>query len=112
MYPITRRYRVYHLDLHTATLSGKWYVEWILASIKLLSQNAGAFVFSDVNFTKVYLSDSKQQMPANMSSNDFCKYVGIPENLKSDKAPEFYGRHSEFLKSAKLKGIYFSYAAP
>ena len=48
--PITRRYRVYHLDLHTSILSGKWNADWISAGTKWLSQNAGDFVFSERNF--------------------------------------------------------------
>ena len=41
VYPITRRYRVYHLDLHTSILAGKWYVYCILDGTKSLAQNAG-----------------------------------------------------------------------
>ena len=51
-------------------------------------------------------------MSANMSLNDFCNNVIIPENLKIDKAPELCGQNSEFLKSAKRKGIYLNYAEP
>ena len=57
-------FRVDHLDLHTARLAGKWYVDWISSGTKLLVHNAGAFVFSDRNSTEVYPSESKQQMPA------------------------------------------------
>ena len=69
-------------------------------------------MFSDETFTKVYLSEYKQQMPANMSLNDFCNDVGITENLKSDRTPEFSGKNSEFLKYFKQKGIELSYAEP
>ena len=41
VHPISRRYRVYHLDLHTSILAGKWNVDWILAGTKSLAQNAG-----------------------------------------------------------------------
>ena len=47
-----------------------------------------------------------------MSLNDFCNYVGILEKLKSDKSPELCGRNSEYLKYAKQKGIYMTYAEP
>ena len=60
--PIIRRYKVDHLDLHTARLAGKWYVYWILASAKSLACNAGYFVFSDGDFTEVYPSESNQQV--------------------------------------------------
>ena len=68
---ITRRYRVYHLDLHTDRFSGKWYVDWISAGTKYLAQNERAFVFSDGTFTEAYPSDPKQQVPKNMSLNYF-----------------------------------------
>ena len=47
-----------------------------------------------------------------MYLNDSCNDVGITYNLKSDKAPEFYGWNSEFLKSAKQKGMDLTYAEP
>ena len=70
------------------------------------------FFFSDGNFTEVYSSDTKQQVPLNMDLNDFCNGVVIPEKLKSDRAPECFGRKSEFLEYAKQKGIYLTYAEP
>ena len=47
-----------------------------------------------------------------MYLNDFCNDVGIPENLKSDRGPEFCRRKSEFVKYAKQKGIYLTYVEP
>ena len=82
-------------------MAGKWYVEWILANTKLLAYNVVAFVLSNGTFKKVYPSESKQKMPSNMTLNYFCNDVGIPENLKSDRSPEFCGRNYEFLKYAK-----------
>ena len=112
VHPIKRRYRIDHLDLHTSILAGKWYVDWISAGTKLLAQNAGDFVFSNGTFTKVYRNDSKQQIPANKSLNDFFNNVGIPEKIRSDRAPEFCGWNSEFLKYAKRKVIDLTYTEP
>ena len=112
MHPINRRYRVYHLDLHTAILAGKYYSDWILAGTKSLSQNAGDFLFSDGTFAEVYLSEFKQKVTENMSLNDFCNNVGVSEKIKSDRAPELCRRNSEFLKYAKQKEIYLTYAEP
>ena len=47
-----------------------------------------------------------------MSLNYFCNYVGIPENIKIDRDPEFCGHNSEFMKSAKRKGIDLTYYEP
>jgi len=92
-YPIikTKRYSVNHLDLHlhTARLTGKWYIYWISARTKSLSQNVGAFIFSDKTFTGVYPSKSNQQIPSMISLNDFSNDAGIPDKLKSNQAPEF-----------------------
>ena len=43
---------------------------------------------------------------------EFCSDVGIPEKLKSDRAPEFCGRDSEFLRNARSKGIDLTYSEP
>ena len=61
---------------------------------------------------EVYPSESNQQVPANMSLNDFCNDVGITNNIKSDRAPEFCGRNSELILSDKQKIIDLTYAEP
>ena len=103
VHTIPRRYIVDCLDIHTARLSGKWYVDWISAGTKSLDQNSGYLVLYGVTFTEVYPSDSNQQVPVHMYLNYFCNYVGIPEKLESDRDPELFGRNFEFLKSAKQK---------
>ena len=42
----------------------------------------------------------------------FCEDVGIPDNLNSDRASEFYGQESSYLKLAKDKRINLTYADP
>ena len=39
----------------------------------------GYFVLSNRTFTKVYPNESKQQMPEDMSLNDFCNNIEITE---------------------------------
>ena len=63
-------------------------------------------------FTEVYPSENNKQVPANMSLNDFCNDVGEPHKLKSDRAPEFCGRSTQFLANAKKRGIDLTYAEP
>ena len=111
-HPIHRRYRVDHLDLHSSRLRGKWYVDWMASRTKSIQSNKGAFIYTNGAFTEAYPSETNQQIPANASLNDFCHDVGIPEKLASDRAPEFCGRNSEFLKNAKGKGIDLTYAEP
>ena len=97
VHPITRWCIVYHLDLHTARLVGKWYVDWVLAGTTFLAQNAGAFVFSVRNFHQI--------LSQLLKTKNAC-------NLKSDRAPEFCGWNSEFLKSSKQKGLDLNYTEP
>lgn len=112
IHPITRRYRVNHLDLHSSRLAGQWYVDWLSAGTISLAQNRGAFIYSNGTFTEVYPSESNKQAPATTSLREFCEDVGVPEKLKSDRAPEFCGRNTEYHKVARRKGINLTYAEP
>ena len=111
-HPIHRRYRVDHLDLHSNRLKGKWYVDWMPSKTRSITQCTGSFVYTNGEFTQVYPKESNTAEYANMSLNEFCADVGIPEKLKSDRAPELCGRQSAFLHNAKKKGIDLTYAEP
>ena len=82
------------------------------ARTKSLSQNTGAFVYSNGSMTEVFPMSNHSNVSAATSLKEFCEDVGIPEQLKSDRAPEFCGRNSEFLKLAKKKTIELTYAEP
>ena len=110
--PIHKRYRVNHLDLHSSKLKGQWYIDWIKAAYKSLDQKAGAFVISNGTFTASYPTEDNKSPKAKISLNEFCQDVGVPEKLKSDRAKEFCGRGSDFLKTAQGKGIDLTYAEP
>lgn len=112
VHPITRRYRVNHLDLHSSRLAGQFYVDWLSAGTKSLRQNTGAFIYSNGLFTESYPAESNVQANATASLREFCEDVGVPEKLKSDRAPEFCGRNTDFHKVAKRKGIDLRYAEP
>ncbi len=51
-------------------------------------------------------------MSTSMTLNDFCNNIGMPEKLKSNRAPEFCGRNLAFLKNLKRKGIGLTYSKP
>ena len=51
-------------------------------------------------------------MQAEDKPQELYKDIGIVENLKSDRAPEFYGQESSHLKLAKGKRINLNYADP
>ena len=111
-HPIHRRYRVDHLNLHASYLKGKWSVDWMPARTKSITQCTGAFVYTNSHFTQAYPMEDHTNVSANTTLNDFCNAVGIPEELKSDRASEFCGRESAFLKTARKEGIDLTYNEP
>ena len=52
IHPLTRRYRVDHLDPHRNELAGKWTLDHLESRVKSICGNAGAFVFTNVNFVE------------------------------------------------------------
>ena len=68
---------------------------------KSITGCTGAFVYTDGKFTEVYPKHVHTQTLATETLSDFCQDVGIPEKLKTDKAPEFSGANSEFFQFAK-----------
>ena len=111
-YPLTRRYRVDHLNLHRNYLRGKWYVDWMPSATKSITQCKGAFVYSNGTYPEMYPKEDNKMGSAKETLQSFCHDVGVPEKLKSDRAPELCGRQSEYAKFAKSKGIDLSYAEP
>ena len=111
-YPLTRRYRVDHLNLHRNYLRGKWYVDWMPSATKSITQCKGAFVYSNGTYPEVYPKENNKMGSAAETLQSFCHDVGVPEKLKSDRAPELCGRQSEYAKLAKSKRIDLSYAEP
>ncbi|KAL7551328.1 hypothetical protein ACHAWF_014514 [Thalassiosira exigua] len=111
-HPISRRYHVDHLNLHSSRLRGKWYVDWMPSKIKSLAQNTGAFVYTNGTFTEVCPMETHKTILALVMLKDFCEDVGMPERLKSDRTAELCGRKSEFLRLARKKQIDMRYVAP
>jgi hypothetical protein len=89
VHPITRRYRVDHLDLHRNRLQGQWYCDWLSSGVRSLGQSTGAFIFTNGRFTEVYPKDRHTHGNAADALNEFIDDVGIPVNLRTDMAPEF-----------------------
>ena len=51
-------------------------------------------------------------MQAAETLQEICEDVGIPDNLKSDRAPYSYVRESSYIKLAKYKRVILTYAEP
>ena len=78
----------------------------------MLTQCTGTFVYSNGTFTEVYPSESNTAEMAAISLKEFCEDVGVSENLKRDRAPEFCGRQSQFRQMVQKKGIELTHAKP
>jgi hypothetical protein len=103
--PITRRYRVDHLDLNLNRLKGVWEVDWLLSKVKSTTQSTGSFVYSNGVFTEVYPQETHAESSARDSLNAFIEDVGAPEGIKTDSAAEFTGRNSEFATLCRKRSI-------
>ena len=56
-----------------------------------ITQCKGAFFYSNGTLPETYPKKSNKSVQAAETMQEFCEDVGITENLKSDRAPEFYG---------------------
>lgn len=108
IHPLHRRYRVDHLDLHRKYLKGQFYADYLESKVKSINQNNGAFVITNGDYTEVYPTSTRSS--AADALLDFCDNVGIPERLKTDLAPEFAGKRTEFGKVARRNGINLTFA--
>ncbi|KAL7545529.1 hypothetical protein ACHAWF_008875, partial [Thalassiosira exigua] len=87
-------------------------MDWMPSKVKSLSQNVGAFVISNGSFTEVYPQpDHKSSSTADFLRR-FCDDVGVPVNLKTDRAKEFVERMTDFMKLVKKRHIKTTYAEP
>lgn len=99
MHPITRRYRVDHLQLHKNRLNSHFYGNSLVAKTKSLQGNNGAPVYTNGKFTAIYPWKLKSDVGQILS--DFCADVGIPEQLTADLAGEQSGLGTDFLATAR-----------
>ena len=90
----------------------RWYVDWMTAATKLITQYRSAFVYSNGTFPEVYPKESNKSMQVEETSQEFCEEIVIPENLKSDRAPYFCGQESSYLKLAKGKRNNLTHVEP
>ena len=82
------------------------------ARTKSITQNTGAFEFTNENFTDVYPKEKHTRTMAGDALQEFCDDVGIPEQLKVDRAPAFCGRNSDFLAATKKNRIQLTFTEP
>jgi hypothetical protein len=61
VHPMSRRLRVDHLHLHRPRLKGTWYLDTLIANVKLLLGNKCAKVFTNGKYTKVVPITSQKE---------------------------------------------------
>ena len=105
MHPIHKRYRVDHLNLHDNRLAGKWGLDHIESNTKSIRGHTGAIVISNGSFTAVYPKPGKGDEHSTDALKVFITDVGVPEDVKTDMAPSFVGRNTNFQKLVSRKQI-------
>ena len=68
---------------------------------KSIRGNTGAFVLTDGYMTRAYATRTKDQYDSAWSLSEFCHDVGVPMNLKTDRASAFVGEQTAFRQLVK-----------
>ena len=95
IHPLTRRYRLDHLDLHRNELSGKWTLDNLESRVRSIRGNLGAFVLTNGNSVEAYANPRKYQYEDTDSLRLFCTGDDVQIKLKTEMAGSFEGRHTE-----------------
>ena len=97
---MSRRVRVYHLDIHRKRLKGNWYADTSISKFKSILGNTVDNVYTQGKFFKVYPIVAQRE--SGQSLIGFTDDVGVPYTLLTDGAGEFTGNNTEFVKHARL----------
>jgi hypothetical protein len=103
VHPITRRYRVDHLNPGRNRLGSAFYTDTLLARTQSLRGNRSAQVYTNGKFTCVYPIKLRSEVGQTLS--DFTSDVGVMEDLTADQAAEMTGPDTEFVKTARRHRI-------
>ena len=63
-------------------------MDWIPGTTNSITQCKGASLYSDGTLPGVYPKESNISMKVAEKIQELCKSVGIPENIKSDRASD------------------------
>ena len=94
--PLTRQYRVDHLDLHCCCLHGQFHINQLFSKTTLLQGNKGGTVITDNRFTAVLPFASRKEV--GWTLGDFIHKTGVLESLTANLAPEMTGSNTDFMK--------------
>ena len=103
VHPLTRRYRVDHLDLHRRRLNTRFYTDTLFSRNKSGRSNTCAQVYTDGMFTLVCPMGAKSEVGDTLQL--FFDEVGVMENLTHDGAPEMTGKNTDFYKLARKNRV-------
>ena len=74
-----------------------------MAKTKSFDGNTGAWLYTTGKFTVVYPCGSRRKEGDTLRK--FADDIGIPDQVRSDLAPELTGKNTEFLAQAEHLGI-------
>ena len=103
VHPLHRRYRFNHMQFNRKSLNEQFYCYHLVAKTKSLDSNTGAWLYTTGKFTLFYPCGSRRE--AGDTLRRFANNVGIPDQVRSDLAPELTGKNTEFQAQAKRLGI-------
>ena len=103
MHPITRRYRVDHLNPGRNRLDSAFHTDTLLARTKSLRGNKSAQVYTNGKFTCVYPIKTRSEVGQTLV--DFTADVGVMDSLTADQAAEMTGTDTDFVKAARRHRI-------
>ena len=99
--PIHRCYLVDHLKLHCNRWGEKWFIYWMPAKTKSITQCAGVWVYMNRSFAQVYSKETNQRIPASETLQELWGDIVTLQHMKIDIAPEICGRDTAFLELSK-----------
>ena len=105
IFPLHRRYRVDHLNLHRKRLYDTFYMDTLFSKVKSLGGYTCAQLITNGTFTKVYPMESKASSNIARALQQFIDDVGVPDNLVCDFASEQTGKHTDVMKIVRQTDI-------
>lgn len=103
LHPLTRRYRVDHIDLYRRKLDVQVYTDNLKSKVVSLDGNLYAQIYTGAGVTAVYPTATRDK--AGLSLQSFCDDFGVPAHLRADLAGETSGKSTPFMATVDKYNI-------
>jgi hypothetical protein len=101
IHPLTRRYRVDHLNLNRRRLNDTFYTDTLFSRVKSLKGFTCAQVYTNGRYTRVFPMALKSSENIAQTLRDFVDDVGIPNTLVCDLATEQVGSYTPMMREVR-----------